>query len=351
LNERLLKLGPARIDEIRTRWSEGASRTADRTPTLNLSADERAYLRSLPPLALGVDTSWAPFTYLDSSGQPSGVALAYAAYLSKALDIDFDRRVYPDWADVSSAFASGHIDMVATTKRETPRLAGGIATEPVERFPLVVVGRPGEPVMNGMGDVSSRRVVVTARLAASGRAGNLAPNAVLSVAPNLTAALDRVVRGDADLFVGDLVAVDIALGARYEDQLKIIGSAGEFEQIGFVLRPEFRRLVPLIDRALRAMRRRQTAYPRGASSRVRSTVKRLERQRHAIAARADRDRRDPGSHAARVRSPSARDGTARRDRAASRDATQLPANDDGSRPVSAGREGSGESLHSGESRV
>ena len=253
LNERLLKLVPARIDEIRARWSEGGSRTGDGSSALNLSADERAYLRSLPPLALGVDTSWAPFTYLDSSGQPSGIALAYTAYLSKVLDIDFDQRVYSSWADVSSAFARGQIDMLATTRRETPRLAGGIVTEPVERYPLVIVGRPGEPMMNGIGEASSRRIVVTARLATSGRLGNLAPNAGFSVAPNMTAALDRVAQGDADLFVGDLATVDIALAARYEDQLKIIGPAGEFEHIGFALRPEFHRLVPIIDRALRAM--------------------------------------------------------------------------------------------------
>jgi two-component system sensor histidine kinase EvgS len=58
---------------------------------------------------------------------------------------------------------------------------------------------------------------------------------------------------EADLFVGDLVAVDIALAARDDDELKIIGPAGDFEHMSFALRPEFSRLVPLIDRALRAM--------------------------------------------------------------------------------------------------
>jgi len=110
-------------DESRARRSESAPRStgsADQSPTLSLSVDERAYLRSLPPLSLGVDSSWAPFTYLDSSGEPSGIAMAYTTYLSKALDIDFDRRVYPDWLDISKAFARGQIDMIATTERETP---------------------------------------------------------------------------------------------------------------------------------------------------------------------------------------------------------------------------------------
>jgi two-component system sensor histidine kinase EvgS len=73
------------------------------------------------------------------------------------------------------------------------------------------------------------------------------------VAPSLTAALDRVASGSADLVVGDLAVVDVALASHYEDELKVLGPAGDFEHIGFAVRPELSRLVPLIDRALRAM--------------------------------------------------------------------------------------------------
>jgi two-component system, NarL family, sensor histidine kinase EvgS len=227
---------------------------ADTSPrTLVLSAEERAYLRSLPTISLGFDIDWAPFTYLDADGQPSGIATAYIAYLSKALGIGFERRAYPNWSEGASAFARGEVDMVATTERVTSSLAGGIATEAHGSFPLVIVGREGEPVVKGMAGVASRRIVVTEALAASGRLGNLAPNARPTVAPSLTAALDRVASGAADLFVGDLAAVDIALASHYEDELKILGPAGDFEHIGFAVRPELGRLVPLIDRALRAM--------------------------------------------------------------------------------------------------
>ena len=130
------------------------SQTGEEAPALDLSADERAYLRSLPPLALGIDTSWAPFTSAESDGHTGGNVLAYTAYLSRALDIDFDPRMYPDWAAVSNAFGNGQVDVIAT---------------------------------------------------------------------------------------------------RREDQLQGIGPAHDFENIGFAVRPEYRRLVPLIDRALRAM--------------------------------------------------------------------------------------------------
>jgi len=241
---------PQRAQEIRAH-AVAAPDTSLRT--LVLSAGERAYLRSLPTISLGFDTDWAPFTYLDADSQPKGIATAYVAYLSKALDVRFERHVYPNWSEASNAFARAQVDMIATTERETSSLAGGIATEAYGSFPLVIVGREGEPAVKGLAGVASRRIVVTEALAASGRLGNLAPNARPTAAPSLTAALDRVASGTADLFVGDLAAVDIALASHYEDELKILGPAGDFERIGFAVRPEFGRLVPLIDRALRAM--------------------------------------------------------------------------------------------------
>jgi PAS domain S-box-containing protein len=253
LNQRLLKLDPEHLEQIRARWPDGVDAAAGDPRKLILSAEERAYLRSLPVISLGFDTDWAPFTFLDAERQPSGIATAYVTYLSKALDIGFERRLYPNWGDLSNAFAHGQIDMMATTERETPRLTGGIATQSYESYPLVIVGRDGEPVVKGLAEIASRRIVVTGRLAASGRLGNLKPKTGLIVAPTLMAALDRVADGEADLFVGDLGAVDLALAARYEDELKILGPAGDFEHVGFALRPEFKQLVPLIDRALRTM--------------------------------------------------------------------------------------------------
>jgi two-component system sensor histidine kinase EvgS len=58
--------------------------------------------------------------------------------------------MYPSWSEVSNAFGRAQVDMMATTERETPRLTGGIAPQPYESFPLVIVGRDGEPVVKGL---------------------------------------------------------------------------------------------------------------------------------------------------------------------------------------------------------
>ncbi|SAL55913.1 two component regulatory system sensor kinase [Caballeronia udeis] len=238
-------------DEYPISQSEPPSPGDGHEPALVLSADERAYLRSLPSLTLGFDAYWPPFTYLNAFGVPSGIAMAYTTYLSKALHIDFKRRVYEDRSDVSDSFAHGQVDIIATTDRETARRAGGVTTGPMANYQLVLVGWPG--AMTGIADPTTRRFTTTSRLAASGRLGDLYPDAPVLEAPTLNAALDLVSKGEADVLIEDLVAVDIALAARHEDDLKVIGPADDFEHMSLALRPEFSRLAPLIDRALRAM--------------------------------------------------------------------------------------------------
>jgi len=112
----------------------------------------------------------------------------------------------------------------------------------------VIVGRPGEPVLKDIAQASARRIVVTARLAASGRLGNLPPGTALIVRAKPERPGSTVWREAKRICSSVISSPSIfALAARYEDELKIIGSAGDFEQMSFALRPEFSRLVPLID--------------------------------------------------------------------------------------------------------
>lgn len=61
----------------------------DEAHGLALTADERRWLASLPPIKLGIDPDWAPIAYIDANGRPSGIVADYLAYISKSLGIRF----------------------------------------------------------------------------------------------------------------------------------------------------------------------------------------------------------------------------------------------------------------------
>ncbi len=253
LNERLLKLDSDRLRSIRSESNEKIHPVFGAARPFVMSAQERHYLGSLPPVTVGFDAAWAPFSYVDSNGHASGIGVAYLAYLSKTLGVTFDRRGYADPAAVERAFARGDVDMILTAERNPARLSGGIPTQAHDRYPLVIVGRHGQAAVKSLDDLPLQRVAASERFATDGELAIIAPRAKFVFVRNLDAALDRVANGEVDAAVGDLAAVDLALSSRHDDQLKILGPAGKSESIGFALRPESAALVTLVDRALKAM--------------------------------------------------------------------------------------------------
>ena len=252
----LASMSPADEAAIRARWLGASfdSPAASAARRLVLTPAEQTWLRSLPPLTVGFDSGWPPFSYLDEAGHPSGIAAEYLDYLSHTLGLQFTRAPIDGWPSTINAFQHGELAILATSSRSDPRLASAARTGPYESYPLVIVGREDEPAARSPSDFTTRRIVLSAHIAGSiPLAAYNIPSANVTVAPSLDDALDLVAKGKADVLVGNVAAVDLELKQRYAGVLKILGTIGESDALGFALRPDLAPLAGLIDRALLAM--------------------------------------------------------------------------------------------------
>nr|WP_242665712.1 transporter substrate-binding domain-containing protein [Paraburkholderia ginsengiterrae] len=252
LDHALAAIDPADDSAIRARWLS-SNFDAALVPTAQrfaLTSQEQAWLRSLPPLQVGFDNGWPPFSYADNSGEPAGVAADYLAYLSRTLGVQFTRAHTTDWPAAVEAFQRGDLAILATASSNDPRLRNARHTVAYESYPLVIVGREDEPAARSLNDFASRRIVVSPHVAGSILPvfEHIPPDHV-AVAPSLDEAFRRVSTGEAD----NVAAVDILLKQRYEGVLKILGTAGAPDVLDFAVRPDLSQLVGLIDRALQAM--------------------------------------------------------------------------------------------------
>lgn len=256
LDRALASMNPADDTEIRVRWLSSSfdAQAASAARRLVLTPEEQAWLRSLPPLQVGFDTGWPPFSYVDESGHPAGIAAEYLDYLSRTLGVVFNRANTADWPATIKAFQRGDLAILATSSDSDPRLTGARHTRAYESYPLVIVGREDEPAARALNDFASRRIVVSSHIAGSiPLALDKIPAANITVAPSLDDALKMVERGQADVLVGNVAAVDVLLKQRYTGVLKILGTVGGSDALGFAVRPDLGPLAGLIDRALLAM--------------------------------------------------------------------------------------------------
>jgi two-component system sensor histidine kinase EvgS len=256
IDRALASMNPADDAAIRARWLSGSfdAQAASTARRLVLTPQEQAWLRSLPPLQVGFDSGWPPFSYVDESGHAAGIAAEYLDYLSRALGVVFNRANTADWPATIEAFQRGDLAILATSSSNDPRLKSARHTRAYESYPLVIVGREDEPAARALNDFASRRIVVSSHIAGSiPFAIDNIPAANIAVAASLDDALRMVENGKADVLVGNVAAVDILLKQRYTGVLKILGTVGGSDALGFAVRPDLSPLAGLIDRALLAM--------------------------------------------------------------------------------------------------
>jgi PAS domain S-box-containing protein len=256
LDRGLAALHPEDEAAIRARWLGGSfdTRPASGATNLVLSREEQAWLRALPPLSVGFDSDWAPFSKLDEMGRPSGIAADYLDYLSRSLGVKFHRAVAKDWSATLAEFDSGNVALLATAARDDPQVRNATFTHAYETYPLVIVAREAEPVARSLSDFAARRVVVSLHSKGSVpfQLYGVASTHV-TVAPSLDAALKLLAAGGADALVGNVAEIDAALTRQYAGVLKVVGTVREADGVGFAVRGDLAPLAGLIDRALLAM--------------------------------------------------------------------------------------------------
>ncbi|MHB9841065.1 ATP-binding protein [Paraburkholderia terrae] len=253
LDRGLSALRPDDEAAIRARWIGGTfeSPPASAVSNLVLSREEQAWLRSLPPLSVGFDADWAPFSTLDDLGRPSGIAADYLDYLGRTLGLSFHRAPAKDWTATIADFNRGNIALLATATRNDPQLKHATFTHAYETYPLVIVAREAEPAARGLNDFAERRIVVS--MHSQGALRFELYGVVATVAPNLDTALKLLASGGADALVGNVAEIDAALTREYAGVLKVVGVVREPDPVGFAVRDDLAPLAGLIDRALLAM--------------------------------------------------------------------------------------------------
>ncbi len=240
-------------DALAARWLDAGHRD---TP-LALEPDAASWLRGLPPLGVAFAADRAPFTFVDAAGQPVGIAGDYLDYLARVLGLTFVRVPYADAQAANEALERGDVALLASASPDmapgegAPR--GARVTAPYEHYPLVMVGRRGEPVARAIADFATRRIVLAPHARLPHSVTDALAGAQMLRAASVEAGLQMLARGEADVLLGDAASVDAALEREYGAQLKILGPLVAEDAAAFALRPDLARLGDLIDRALQAM--------------------------------------------------------------------------------------------------
>ncbi len=218
-----------------------------------LSAQERAYLESLPPLRIGTDPHWAPITFVDPSGRVGGISADYLDFVRQTLGLRLHVVATGSWAKTVQLANEGGIDLVVATSQKDGLNNTFKYTAAYGRYPLVIVTRETAPFIAGAGDISGAEVaIVKDSDALSAQLPGMHDTHKIIVG-SAEEGLDAVAQGRAYAYLGNLGVVDRLVREKYEGILRIAAPAGYVEELSFGVAPQYAELVPLINRALAAI--------------------------------------------------------------------------------------------------
>jgi len=226
-----------------------------------LSAAERAWLKQLPVLRIGIDPSAAPLSLIDRNGNAEGLAVDYLREATRVLGLRTETVSTSDWHDTIERAAAGEIDVLPAASPSNLTLARRFGfTVSYLDLPVVIVTREHAFVVTGPDDLGGHRIA--ANLAQGAVSAAVAPMASVDVMPVSSTAegLAAVASGKVDAYVGDIATAEVLIRRDYPAQLRIAAPTGEQAGVAMALDRRFAPLLPLLDRVLTQMpeRRSQT---------------------------------------------------------------------------------------------
>ncbi|MDR6936208.1 transporter substrate-binding domain-containing protein [Luteibacter sp. 3190] len=251
IDHALRELTAADHGRLRARWVGREIAPRPRETDIPLSEKEKAYLKALPPLRLGVDPSYAPFSLLSGQGEAEGLALDYVREIAAELGLRLTQVPSENWSGTVERVRKGDVDLVAAINN--PQSATSPFLEPSVPyldFPIMIVTREGAPTIAGSDDLSGKRVLGNVTREPIRRLLARVPGVHVIPVDTEFEGMRRLAAGEGDAFVGNLASVDYHIREAFLGQLKVAAPTGDTEAIAIGVRRDLAPLLPLINRVL-----------------------------------------------------------------------------------------------------
>jgi two-component system sensor histidine kinase EvgS len=250
IDHALGELTAADHGRLRARWVGRDIAPRPRLAGIPLSEREKAWLGALPPLRLGVDPSYAPFSLITEQGEAEGLSLDYVREIAAELGIRITQVPSENWAGTVERVKTGQVDLVAAINPQSATFPHLEASVPYLDFPIMIVTREGSPTIAGRDDLAGKRVIANMTREPIRRLLGRIPGVVAVPVDTEAEGLRRLAAGEGDAFVGNLASVDYLIRESFLGQLKVAAPTGESEAIAIGVRRELAPLLPLVNRVL-----------------------------------------------------------------------------------------------------
>ncbi len=217
---------------------------------LYLSVKEREWLSNHKTIKLGIDPEFAPFEFIDETGNYNGIAYDYIKILQEKLGVKFDVVKGISWKEATDRIAQKQIDILPCVAITPDRRDFMEFSRAYINFQRVIINEESKPFVTGISDITNMRVAVQAR---SSHESFLIYNTDIKPVSyeSQQEALKAVSLGKADAFIGNVSSSSYWIKKLNLTNLKIAAPVSQKTySLHFGIRDDWLILKGIIDKAL-----------------------------------------------------------------------------------------------------
>jgi polar amino acid transport system substrate-binding protein len=220
---------------------------------LPLTPEQIRWLNQRDTIRIGAMNDWPPINFVNFKGEPDGFGVALVSLLNQRLGGRL-QLVSGNWPVLYQNVVDKKLDALLDLTPKKSREAFFLFTKPYLNIPHVIVGRNQPPFFQADADLKGKRLALEKGF------GNVTyyqehyPSIKIQEYANTSEALDAVIRGEADAYIGNRAVVNYIIHNEFISSLKIHSRAekpGSILAIG--VRKDWAELADILQMALNSI--------------------------------------------------------------------------------------------------
>jgi len=252
LNQSVLAISHFEHRELRQSWLPLLQSSPAQADQLQLSAEERAWLKAQPPLQVGLRPNWPPFEFLQDD-RPVGLVPDLLASLESQLGIRFQWKQVPDWSHAEHGLLDENIDILPALTRTPRRAEEFLFTRPYLTLPMVLVIREDSRFIGELRELKERRVGVVQGQASHDYLLINHPDLNLFPVNSVEDGLLELSNGSLDAMVTNIPAVSYTVARLGLSNLRITSVTPYEYELRLAVAPEKAELARILNKALASL--------------------------------------------------------------------------------------------------
>jgi len=219
-------------------------------PQIQLTQEERTWLREHPVIRVVQDPGWPPIEYIDDTGKPSGITSDYLSIIEERLGIKFVRISGLEWHDAYTKLINHEIDMT-TSVAETPyRLTFWAFTKPYMHTPIVIITQSDVTYISHMRELSHKRVSIVDGYAAIEWIQKDYPDIEIGKVTNAAEGLELLRKKEVYAFIENMLVSGFYMAKLKIPNIKIAGETPFENAQCMAVRKDWPELAAILQKAL-----------------------------------------------------------------------------------------------------